>query len=158
MEAVFSIGIQGSGKTTLYRERFFDTHVRLSRDMLKTRSREMVLIKACFAARQSFVLDDTNASKAHRAEIIPAAKAAGFRVVAYYFRTPLRTALARNKRRPEGQVIPVPGVLATFKRFQPPEWEEGFDEIRVVEPSGETGFSVRSWTPEEGNPPGLERQ
>ena len=158
MEAVLSIGIQGSGKTSLYRERFFDTHVRISRDMLKTRSREMMLVKACFAARQSFVLDDPNASKAHRAEIIPAAKAAGFRVVAYYFRTPLRTALARNKRRPTGQVIPVPGVLATFKRFQPPEWEEGFDEIHVVEPSGETEVSVRSWTPEEGNPPGLERQ
>ena len=158
MEAVLSIGIQGSEKTTLYRQRFFDTHVRISRDMLKTRSREMTLVKACFAARQSFVLDDTNASKAHRAEIIPAAKAAGFRVVAYYFRTPLRTALARNKRRPEGQVIPVSGVLATFKRFQPPEWEEGFDEIRVVEPSGENEISIRSWTPEEGNPPGLERQ
>jgi tRNA uridine 5-carbamoylmethylation protein Kti12 len=158
MEAVLSIGIQGSGKTSLYRERFFDTHVRISRDMLKTRSREMVLVKACFAARQSFVLDDTNASKAHRAEVIPLAKAAGFRVVAYYFRTPLRTALARNKRRSQGQVIPVPGVLATFKRFQPPEWEEGFDEIHVVEPSGENEVSVRSWTPEEGNPPGLERQ
>ena len=158
MEAILSIGIQGSGKSTLYRERFFDTHVRISRDMLKTRNRELVLVKACFAARQSFVLDDTNASRAHRAEIIEAAKAAGFRVVAYYFRTTLRTALARNKRRPQGQVIPVPGVLATFKRFQPPEWEEGFDEIHVVEPSGENEVSVRSWTPEEGNPPGLERQ
>ena len=158
MEAVLSIGIQGSGKTTLYRERLFDTHVRISRDMLKTRSRELVLVKACLAARQSFVVDDTNASKANRAEIIQAAKAAGFRVVTYYFRTPLRTALARNRRRPQGQVIPVPGVLATFKRFQPPEWEEGFDEIHVVEPSGENEVSVRSWTPEEGNPPGLERQ
>ena len=158
MEAVLFIGIQGSGKTTFYKERFFDTHVRVSRDMLKTRSRELVLVKACLAARQAFVVDDTNASKSHRAEFIAAAKAAGFRVVACYFRTPLRTALARNRRRPEGQVIPVPGVLATFKRLQLPEWSEGFDELRLIEPAADSEFSVRPWTREQGDPPALERE
>src|SRR4051812_8782542 len=38
MEAVILIGIQGSGKSTFYRERFFDTHVRVSLDLLKTRA------------------------------------------------------------------------------------------------------------------------
>ena len=126
--------------------------------MLKTRSRELLLVRACLAARQAFVVDDTNASKSTRAEYVAAARAAGFRVVGYYFRTPLRTALARNRRRPPGQVIPEPGVLATFKRFQPPAWEEGFDELRVVEVSGENETSVRPWTREEGDPPGLERE
>jgi predicted kinase len=158
MEAVLFIGIQGSGKTTFYKERFFDTHVRVSRDMLKARNRELLLVKACLAARQAFVVDDTNASKSHRAEFIAAAKAAGFRVVGCYFRTPLRTALARNRRRAEGQVIPVPGVIATFKRLQPPEWSEGFDELRLIEPAAENEFSVRPWTPDEGDPPALERE
>ena len=40
VEAVIFVGLQGSGKSTFYRERFFDTHVRLSLDMLKTRHRE----------------------------------------------------------------------------------------------------------------------
>lgn len=158
VEAVLFIGIQGSGKTTFYRERLFDTHVRISRDMLKTRNRELLLVRACLAARQAFVVDDTNASKTTRADYVAAARAGGFRVVGYYFRTPLRTALARNRRRPPGQVIPVPGVLATFKRFQPPEWAEGFDELQLVEVSGENEVSVRPWTPEEGDPPGLERE
>jgi tRNA uridine 5-carbamoylmethylation protein Kti12 len=158
MEAVLFIGIQGSGKTTFYRERLFDTHVRISRDMLKTRNRELLLMRACLAVRQAFVVDDTNASKSTRAESIEAARGAGFRVVGYYFRTPLRTALARNRRRPRGQVIPVPGVLATFKRFQPPEWAEGFDELQVVEVSGENEVSVRLWSREAGDPPGLERE
>ncbi len=158
MEAVLFIGIQGSGKTTFYRERLFDTHVRISRDMLKTRNRELVLVRACLAARQAFVVDDTNASKSTRAEYVATARAAGFRVVGYYFRTPLRTALARNRRRPPGQVIPVPGVLATFKRFQPPAWEEGFDELQVVEISGENETAVRPWTREVGDPSGLERE
>ena len=43
MEAVILIGIQGSGKSTFYRERFFDTHVRINLDMLKTRQREKLL-------------------------------------------------------------------------------------------------------------------
>jgi predicted kinase len=158
MEAVLFIGIQGSGKSTFYRERFFDTHVRVSRDMLKTRNRELVLVSACLAAQQDFVVDDTNASRATRAEYVAAAKAAGFRVVAYYFRTPLRTALARNRRRADHHVVPVPGVIATWKRFQPPAWSEGFDELHVVETGQENEFAVRPWTREEGDPPGLERE
>jgi predicted kinase len=158
VEAVLLIGIQGSGKTTFYKERFFDTHVRVSRDILKTRNRELVLVSACLAETQAFVVDDTNASKVHRAEYIAAAKAAGFRVVGCYFRTPLRTALARNRRRPEGQVVPVPGVIATFKRLQPPEWSEGFDDLRLIETAAENEFSVRPWTREEGDPPAVERE
>ena len=126
--------------------------------MLKTRNRELLLVAACLAARQAFVVDDTNASKATRADFVEAAKAAGFRVVAYYFRTPLSAALARNRRRPPGQVVPVPGVIAMWKRFQPPSWSEGFDELHVVGISGENEVVVRPWTREEGDPPGLERE
>ena len=158
MDAVLFIGIQGSGKTTFYRAHLFDTHVRLCRDLVKTRNRELLLVRACLAARQPGVVDDSNASASTRAEYVASAHAAGFRVVGYYFRTPLRTALARNRRRPPGQVIPVPGILATFKRFQPPAWVEGFDELRVVEVSGENETTVRPWTREEGDPPGLERE
>jgi predicted kinase len=34
METVILIGIQGSGKSTFYRERFFDTLVRINLDLL----------------------------------------------------------------------------------------------------------------------------
>jgi len=46
MEMVLFIGIQASGKTSFYRERFFRTHVRVNLDMLKTRGREELLINA----------------------------------------------------------------------------------------------------------------
>jgi hypothetical protein len=35
MEIVILIGIQGTGKSTLYRERFVDTHVRINLVMLR---------------------------------------------------------------------------------------------------------------------------
>ena len=37
MEAVILCGVQGSGKTTLYRDRFLETHARISMDLLRTR-------------------------------------------------------------------------------------------------------------------------
>lgn len=70
MEAVIFIGIQASGKTSFYKERFFETHVRLSLDMLKTRHRQRLLIEACVAAQQPFVVDNTNVRQEERAEYI----------------------------------------------------------------------------------------
>jgi peroxiredoxin len=74
-------------------------------------------------------------------------------MVAYYFRCGLREALWRNRRRPPGSAVPVPGVIATHKKLQPPSWSEGFDEIRVVSIDDANQFVVRAWTREEGDPP-----
>ncbi len=38
IEAVLFVGAPGSGKTSFFKERFFSTHVRISLDLLKTRS------------------------------------------------------------------------------------------------------------------------
>jgi hypothetical protein len=67
MEAILFIGIQAVGKSTFYKERFFTTHVRINLDMLKTRHRELLLLQACIAARQPFVVDNTNIFKRDRA-------------------------------------------------------------------------------------------
>ena len=113
MEAVIFIGIQASGKTTFYRERFFDTHIRLSLDMLKTRHREELLLQACIAARQSFVVDNTNATTAERARYINPARAAGFRLLGYYFQSCMRESIARNRLRIGKERIPDKGVMGT---------------------------------------------
>jgi predicted kinase len=148
VEAVIFVGIQGSGKTTFYKERFFETHLRVSRDMLKTRQRQNVILSACLVARQPFVVDDTNATKARRAELIAAARAGGFRVVGFYFRTTLGDAIRRNRQRPPDRVVPAAGVGGTFKRLEPPSRPEGFDEIRVVEIAPDRRFTVSEWAGE----------
>jgi predicted kinase len=136
---VVFIGIQASGKTTFYLHNFFETHVRISMDMLRTRERERMLLAACLAARQPFVVDNTNVLASERALYIPAAKHAGFRVTGYVFETPLRAALARNAKRADKKPIPVPGVIGKHKRLEPPTLAEGFDEFFTVEltPAGE---------------------
>src|SRR5919108_2604810 len=95
MEAVVLCGVQGSGKTTLYRERFLDTHVRVSMDLLRTRAREAAFVQLCVESGQRFVVDNTNPSPADRRRYVPAARDAGFRVVGYLVEVDSVEALAR---------------------------------------------------------------
>jgi len=142
MEATIFVGVQGSGKTSFYLEKFFDTHVRISLDMLRTRQREQLLFAACLDAKQPLVIDNTNPLPSDRQRYIGAARAAGFRVVAYFFDTPLKDALRRNNQRVGKQKIPVPAVASTFRKLQPPSLEEGFDAVFRVAISPDGGFVV----------------
>lgn len=144
MEAVLFIGVQGSGKSTFYRERFSATHIRINLDMLRTRRREQILLNACIEAEQSFVVDNTNALETDRARYIPLARAAGFRVIAYFFETTLADAMRRNNQRSGKHKVPAIALAATLRKLQPPRWEEGFDEIYTVMLSHENVFEVKS--------------
>lgn len=145
MEAVLFIGIQGSGKTTFYRDRFFETHIRISLDMLRTRERESLLIGACLAARQPFVIDNTNILAADRAPYIARAKSAGFRIIGYYFRTEVRAAIARNNKRTDKKALVVPAILRSYKRLEPPTPQEGFSHIYTVRLGSDNQFAVTDW-------------
>jgi predicted kinase len=142
VEVVIFIGGQGSGKSTFYREKFFDTHVRINLDMLRTRNRERLILEACIAAQQSFVVDNTNPLPADRARYIVPARAAGFRAIAYFFTTPLREAMRRNTARKGKQKIPAVAIAGTFKKLQRPTLEEDFDEIHTVELTADDQFLV----------------
>lgn len=145
MEAIILIGIQGAGKTSFYRERFFETHIRLSLDMLRTRRREEILLKACLDAKQPFVVDNTNVQATERARYIVPARAAGFRVVGYFFEPEPNASYARNALRTGRDRIPPAGLFGTLKRLERPRLEEGFDELfRVLIPAPGQ-FEVKKW-------------
>jgi predicted kinase len=132
MEAVILCGIQGSGKSTFCRERLFHTHVRINLDMLQSRHREVLLLTACLNARQSFVIDNPNPTREERARYIAPARAAGFKVVGYYFESKIGDALARNELRGPGQRVPERGLRGTHSRLQVPARKEGFDALYHV--------------------------
>ncbi|MCE5278119.1 MAG: ATP-binding protein [Planctomycetaceae bacterium] len=143
MELVIFIGMQGSGKSTFFRERFFDTHVRINLDMLRTRHRENILFEACLAAKQPMVIDNTNPNPADRARYIPAAKAAGFRVIGYYFDSDLESCRARNESRTTSKAIPLQGLISTHKALVPPTVEEGFDQLFCAKIIGWNEFETK---------------
>lgn len=145
MQAVIMVGIQGSGKTTFYLQRFFHTHVRISLDVLRTRDRESILLRACLSAGQPFVVDNTNVLAAERSVYISAAKAAGFRVTGYFFSPALRAAIARNKQRAGTAAVPVPALVARFKQLEPPALAEGFDELYAVVTGVNYEFEVQDF-------------
>ncbi len=153
MEAVILIGLQASGKSSFCRQRFFDSHIRINLDMLKTKNREKLLIAACLEGKQAFVIDKTNPKKADRQSYIDKAKEYGFKVSAYYFKSKPSECLGRNKNREEAKRVPDKGLLGTYKALELPSYEEGYDELYYVElkenpDSGSFEFVVSDWQEE----------
>lgn len=129
MEAVILSGLQAAGKSTLCRERYWDTHVRINYDMLRTRNREWLLLSACIEARQPVVIDATNPTAEDRARYILPCKCAAFRIIGVEFHVDVETAIARNARRIGRARVPEVAIRATAGKMQPLNEAEGFDEI-----------------------------
>lgn len=140
-EAIIFVGLQGSGKTTYFERHFASTHAHISKDVQRTAELESALLRECIQRARSFVVDNTNATRAVRAPFLGQAKEAGYRVRCFFFDTPVRTAIGRNNHRKDKKPIPVPAILKTAKTLQPPSLEEGFDEVYTVqiepEPKGD---------------------
>ena len=145
LELVLLVGLPASGKSTFYHERFADTHVHVSKDLIPRSAdkakRQRRLIEEALAEGRSVVVDNTNASPEERAAAIDLAKAAGARVVAYLFDETVPACRERNAKR-EGTVqVPLVGLYATAKRLRKPIADEGIDAIHVVR-LGPEGFIV----------------
>lgn len=145
MEAIIFIGIQATGKSTFFQQRFFNTRVRINLDMLKTRNRERILLAACLDARQPFVIDNTNLTREARAGYISRAKASGFSVTGYYFKSALQPALERNSQRSGKSLIPERGIISAYRKLELPSFDEGFDRLFYVEIAEDGQFDVKEW-------------
>ncbi len=146
MHAVIFCGIQASGKTTFYAERLLKTHVRIGMDLMRTRHRERRFLETCLQTGQRFVVDNTNPTAADRRPYLQAARAARYEVVSYFFETSPGAALARNEQRSAAEIVPVAGVLGTFKLLEPPYHAEGYDAIYSVRIAEGGGFVVSEST------------
>jgi predicted kinase len=131
-EVVILIGVQASGKSSFYLSKFFNTHIRINLDMLKTRHREKLIFDACLAAKQSVVIDNTNPTRQDRARYIEPAKSHAFPISGYYMMTSPEDCLERNESRADNLAVPEQAIRATWKRMEKPRLDEGFDELYAV--------------------------
>jgi predicted kinase len=148
MELILFTGIQGSGKSQFYRERFSLTHVRINMDMLRTRHREELILNACLAGQTRAVVDNTNVTREQRARYIAAAKAAKFRVIGYYFSCRVADAIKRNSARTGEARVPDVAIFGTAARLELPRRDEGFDELYFVRIAENDQFIVEEWKDE----------
>lgn len=142
MEAVLFIGLQASGKSSFYKEKFFSTHVRISLDLLRTRNRERQLLAVCLKTRQPVVIDNTNPTRQERARYIQTVTSAGYSITGYYFRSRVEECLTRNQERCEQ--VPEVGILSTAKKLELPTLDEGFDILKYVQLT-KSGFVIEEW-------------
>jgi predicted kinase len=122
MEAVILVGIQATGKSTFYASRFAHTHVRINLDMLKTRHREQRFVEMCIETGQPFVVDNTNPTPDERARYIAPARATGFRIVGYFFRSRIDEAVEGSQLgRRTGKRQMYPGGQSCVRPFTAPD-------------------------------------
>ena len=144
MEIIIFIGIQATGKSTFYKDHFFDTHVRINLDMLKTNNREKLLISACLEGKQPFVIDKINHTIKSREKYITLAKENKFKAIAYYFQSKVADSIVRNDKRNNEQKIPEIAIKGTYNKLELPNYSEGFDKIFYVK-INENKFIIEEW-------------
>jgi predicted kinase len=112
--------------------------VHVSKDLMQnTRNRDakqLETIEKAQAQGQSVVVDNTNPTPAVRAPLIAIGQRHGARVIAYYFETTVKDAVARNRKREGKARVPDVALFVSAKKMVPPGAAEGFDEIRVIAP------------------------
>ncbi len=146
-ELVIFVGLQASGKSTFFRERFAADHEHVSKDLFRNNrnrnKRQKELIEAALGAGRSVVVDNTNPSVEDRRPLLGLGREFGARIVGYYFESAVRECLARNARREGKERVPDVAIYATAKRLVPPALVEGFDELLHVRLTG-SDFEVRA--------------
>lgn len=149
MDLVLFIGLQGSGKSSFYRERFAATHVHVSKDLWpnarRREARQRRLISEALAQGRSVVVDNTNPFVEDRAPLIAIGREKGARVVGYVFESDLEACLARNASRVGRARVPEKAIHITWRKLRWPSYAEGFDALFHVRLDSEGGFHVNEW-------------
>jgi predicted kinase len=148
-ELVIFVGLQASGKSTFFRERFAATHEHVSKDLFfnnKNRNRRQErLIRAALEAGSPVVVDNTNPTLEDRRVLIEVGCEFRVAIVGYYFESTVRECVGRNRRRAGKARVPDVAIFATAKRLVAPSYSEGFDELFRVHIAGDSTFEVRPY-------------
>jgi predicted kinase len=149
MELAILVGLQAAGKTAFFERRLAGTHVHVSKDRMRSardkEARQRALVADALAAGRSVAVDNMNLTVADRAPLVALARAAGARVVGYFFEPSTRASVARNAGREGRARVPEVAIFAAARRLVPPAPAEGFDELYLVRLEPEQEFAVLPW-------------
>lgn len=150
MELVIFIGLQASGKSTFFAQKFATTHHIVSKDLMpnhKNRAKRQVkLIEETLQTGTSLVVDNTNPSIEERASLIELGKLYKAEIIGYYFQSQVSDCLERNQQRVEKAKVPDVAIYSTSRKLERPTFTEGFDKLFYVKIINNTEFEVYPWT------------
>jgi predicted kinase len=146
VELVVFVGLQASGKSTFFHERFAQTHQHVSKDLFphnrnKNRRQEH-LLRAALSAGRSVVVDNTNPTLEDRRPLVRLGHEYGAKVIGYFFEESVRECIRRNEMREGKARVPDVAIYSTAKKLVAPSIEEGFDELLCVR-LNDSAFEVR---------------
>jgi predicted kinase len=148
VELVIFVGLQASGKSTFFRERFAATHEHVSKDLFpnnRNRNRRQgELIGVALSAGVPVVVDNTNPTVEDRRTLIELGREHGAKIVGYCFESTVRQCIERNRLRTGRDKVPDVAIYATAKKLVPPSYSEGFDELFGVRLTDDHAFEVRA--------------
>ena len=155
MDLVIFVGLQASGKSTFFRERFAATHEHVSKDLFRNnknpKRRQTQLMEAALEQGSSVVVDNTNPTLEDRLTLIELGRKFGARIIGYYFEAEVRRCVGRNRRRVGKERVPDVAIFATAKRLVAPSYSEGFDELFRVHITDDSTFEVSPYVGEGGS-------
>ena len=142
LELIIFCGSPGAGKSSFYwdvlKPRGYE---RVNQDILKTRDRCLKVARDHLTARESVVVDNTNASVETRAHWIKLARDFKIPIRCIRFTAPTRLcehndavrALNSQDTNPENRTM-LPGIAfkSYMQRFQPPTLAEGFQDLTDI--------------------------
>jgi predicted kinase len=148
VELVIFVGLQASGKSTFFRERFAATHEHVSKDLFRNNRdptrRQAQLIEAALGRGVPVVVDNTNPTVEDRRSPIRLGRRFGAKIVGYYFDSTVCQSVGRNRQRTGADQVPDVAVYATAKKRERPSYQEGFDELFRVRMTEDSTFEVRT--------------
>ena len=147
-QLIIFIGLQASGKSSFYRDRFAATHIHISKDNFPNAAhrdrRQNRLITESLRRQDNVVVDNTNPSRDVRAGLVALAREYHAEVIGYYFESRLSTCLERNRCRSGRALVPDIALYSTINRLEAPSHEEGFEKLFYVHIVNEQ-FVVEDW-------------
>jgi predicted kinase len=151
MELIILIGLQASGKSTLYRTRFADSHELISKDLLKSSKKQKQLerIERAFQEQRSVVVDNTNVTVQERQPLIDIGRRYNATVIGYYFQPHILGSRTRNKQREGKPQVPEKAIFITAHKLEPPSYAEGFDTLYYVRIAEDSTIENPVWKIEE---------
>ena len=133
MQLVLFTGLQGSGKSSFFRERFASTHVHVSKDLFpnaRNRDRRQErMIREAAERNDSVVVDNTNPTVESRTQLITLGRELGMEVIGYAFDGDAKSCYERNAARIGKARVPDVGFFATLKQLQFPTYDEGYERL-----------------------------